>query len=142
MQEKKWENEYRTTMVCIDGYEDHVPKGRFYNPHYAEGIRFHGVVDLIKKLENMLDQMQFPQSFSLVRRFSEARPAAAERSPAEMKPHNGELATFAVRIFFRQNASWQGSVLWVEGDREESFRSVLELIFLLDSAAGAERVAQ
>jgi len=141
MQTKKWENEYRTTMVCIDGYEDRVPKGRFYNPLYAEGIRFHGVVDLIKKLENMLDQMQFPQSFSLVRRFSEAR-ASAEQSPAEMKPHNGEIATFAVRVLFRQNASWQGSILWVEGDREESFRSVLELIFLLDSAAGAEGGAQ
>ena len=141
MQTKKWENEYRTTMVCIDGYEDRVPKGRFYNPLYAEGIRFHGVVDLIKKLENMLDQMQFPQSFSLVRRFSEAR-ASAEQSPAEMKPHNGEMATFAVRVLFRQNASWQGSILWVEGDREESFRSVLELIFLLDSAAGAEGGAQ
>ena len=59
-----------------------------------------------------------------------------------MKPHNGDVATFAVRVLFRQNASWQGSILWVEGDREESFRSVLELIFLLDSAAGAEGGAQ
>ena len=140
MQAKKWANEYRTTMVCVDGYENRIPVGRFYNPLYAEGVRFHGVVDLIKKLENMLDQMQFPQSFSLVRRFSEAR-ASAEQSPAEMKPHNGEVATFAVRVLFRQNASWQGSILWVEGNREESFRSVLELMFLMDSAAGAEEAA-
>ena len=138
MQAKKWANEYRTTMVCVDGYENRIPVGRFYNPLYAEGIRFHGVVDLIRKLENMLDQMQFPQSFSLVRRFSEAR-ASAEQSPAEMKPHNGEMATFAVRVLFRQNASWQGSICWLEGKREQSFRSALELIFLMDSALCQEK---
>ena len=138
MQAKKWENEYRTTLICIDGYEDRVPKGRFYNPHYAEGVRFHGMVDLIRKLDAMLDQMQFPQSFSIVRTFSENRTAKMNQSPDAMKPHNGEVATFAVRILFRQNSSWQGSILWVEGNREESFRSVLELIFLLDSAACAE----
>ena len=55
----------------------------------------------------------------------------------------GELATFAVRIIFRQNASWQGSVVWLEGEREESFRSALELVLLMDSAlrGGGEEAA-
>ena len=44
------------------------------------------------------------------------------------------MATFAVRVLFRQNASWQGEVTWLEGKREESFRSVLELILLMDGA--------
>ena len=39
-----------------------------------------------------------------------------------------------VRILFRQNASWQGTVLWSEGSQEERFRSALELALLLDSA--------
>ena len=39
-----------------------------------------------------------------------------------------------VRILFRQNASWQGTVLWSEGGQEERFRSALELALLLDSA--------
>ena len=50
MQMKKWENEYRTTMICIDDYENQVPTGRFYNLHCEDGVRFHGVMDLIKKL--------------------------------------------------------------------------------------------
>jgi hypothetical protein len=52
------------------------------------------------------------------------------------------MATFFVRIIFRQNASWQGSVLWLEGQREQRFRSALELIFLLDNAlrSAAEKV--
>jgi hypothetical protein len=48
------------------------------------------------------------------------------------------LSTFAVRVMFRQNASWQGSVTWVEGKREEQFRSVLELLLLVKSALDQE----
>lgn len=39
-----------------------------------------------------------------------------------------------VCVLFRQNASWQGSEQWIEGAREESFRSVLELALLMDGA--------
>jgi len=46
----------------------------------------------------------------------------------------GEQETFDVKILFRQNASWQGSVVWLEQKQEQSFRSVLELILLFDSA--------
>jgi len=43
------------------------------------------------------------------------------------------------RILFRQNASWQGSVVWVEGRQEERFRSALELVLLMDSALTAQK---
>ena len=39
-----------------------------------------------------------------------------------------------MKVIFRQNASWQGTVLWLEANREESFRSVLEFALLLNSA--------
>ena len=44
-----------------------------------------------------------------------------------------------MRILFRQNASWQGSVTWLEGGRDESFRSVLELLLLMHSALETEQ---
>lgn len=49
----------------------------------------------------------------------------------------GNLATFEMRILFRQNASWQGELLWMEKNARQSFRSVLELITLMDSALRA-----
>ena len=52
----------------------------------------------------------------------------------------GKLATFAIRIQYRNNASWQGRIKWIEGDAEECFRSVLELFWLLDSAMKAESI--
>ena len=137
MQAKRWTNEYRTTLICIDRYENRVPEGRFYNPHYSEGVRFYGVIDLLVKLDRMLDEMQFPIPYTTVRSFANVPPLEAELMDKE-ECREGNVATLAVRILFRQNTSWQGSMVWIEGNREESFRSVLEFLFLLDSAASAE----
>ena len=130
---KMWENGYRTTMICIDRYDEGVPVGRFYNQSSLDGASFHGAIDLIKKMETMLDQLSIPQSFSSVRSFTE-RPVINMSEPSEEDFCKGKVATFAVKILFRQNASWQGSIAWLEGKREEPFRSVLELLLLIDSA--------
>lgn len=42
--------------------------------------------------------------------------------------------TFVIKILNTQNATWQGTIDWLEGDRNEAFRSALELIKLVDSA--------
>lgn len=133
MQERVWGNEYRTTMICVDGYENKVPTGHFYNPALKGAIPFHSMSDLLVKMENMLDEFQLPQSFTVTRAFGPQVEIPKEYDPAAGK-RGGKLCTFSVRIMFRQNASWQGSVTWLEGKREESFRSVLELILLMDSA--------
>ncbi len=44
-------------------------------------------------------------------------------------------ATFIVQIQYRQNATWQGQIVWKEKDETKKFRSELELIKLIDSAA-------
>lgn len=47
--------------------------------------------------------------------------------------------TFVVQIKATQANTWQGSVLWVEKEKKETFRSALELMKLLDSALGEEK---
>jgi hypothetical protein len=46
----------------------------------------------------------------------------------------GTLGTFVIRILNRQNATWQGVVTRVDKKEERPFRSLLELIRLIDSA--------
>jgi len=43
--------------------------------------------------------------------------------------------TFIVEIKCRQNHTWQGTVCWIEHDETVPFRSVLELLKLIESAA-------
>ena len=42
--------------------------------------------------------------------------------------------TFIVKINNQQNGTWQGQVIWAEENRNEHFRSLLELIKLMDDA--------
>ena len=126
-------NEYRTTIVCIDSYEDGVPVGRFYNPYCPEGKSFSSLTRFLVSMEEMLDEMHFPQSFLAKRSFADAAPVFVSET-AENKNPVGALGTFLVKVLFRQDADWQGSVTWVEGGRDESFRGVLELILLMDGA--------
>ncbi len=53
---------------------------------------------------------------------------------------SGKKATFVVQIQYRQNATWQGKVKWVEKNEEKPFRSALELIKLLDSAVDESNI--
>lgn len=47
--------------------------------------------------------------------------------------------TFVVEVIDQQNASWQGTVKWINTGKKENFRSALELIRLLDSALESEK---
>lgn len=126
-------DEFRTTLVCVDSYEDAILAGRLYNPYLSGGACFQSLMQFLLKMEGLLDNMQFPQPFMASRAFTQP-PDRIIQSPPATETQEGKLATFAVRVIFRQNASWQGSVTWLEGGREESFRSVLELALLMDSA--------
>ena len=124
--------EYRTSIVCIDRYRDDVPEGRIYHPGGGSSS-FRSLSQFLSRMEDHLDEWKLPRSFTAIRSFG-AAPELTPGRPEEGESKRGGLATFALRILFRQNASWQGSVTWMETGRTESFRSALELIFLTDSA--------
>ncbi|KUJ24914.1 hypothetical protein AR437_03050 [Christensenella hongkongensis] len=52
----------------------------------------------------------------------------------------GKKATFIVQIQYRQNATWQGQVVWSEKNEKKKFRSALELIKLIDSATAESEI--
>ena len=133
-------NEYRTTLVCVDDRKDGRFCGRLYNPYWEEGVPFASVMEFLTRMEDLLDQMQFPQSFTAKRTF---RGPPGQGAVSQMPPdvRQGEEATFYLKVLFRQNASWQGTVRWVETGQEESFRSVLELLLLMDSAMSGGQAA-
>lgn len=45
---------------------------------------------------------------------------------------------FILEMNNTRNQSWQGSLKWVEKHKQESFRSMLEMLRLIDSAMGNE----
>ena len=48
-----------------------------------------------------------------------------------------EKASFVVHVQFRQNATWQGTITWIDKGITQHFRSVLEMIRLMTEAVEA-----
>ena len=136
--EKQVGDAYRRIRLCIDSYDSGVPKGRYCHPGLdGEGRSFNSLTQFLVGMEEWMDQANYPQSYTARRTF--APKTELNTDVRSETPQKGALATFLIRIMFRQHASWQGSVTWIEGRSEQTFRSALELILLLDSAMSGYR---
>ena len=138
MIQRIWRSENQKILVCIDSYENGNPRGRLYN-HFAGDSCFESLSQMLILVEEMLEDLQSPQSYTTCRSFShlvEPMGTSCDSSRSQA----GEEATFELRVIFRQHTSWQGVLRWMEQKQEQSFRSVLEMILLMDSALrGLER---
>lgn len=47
-----------------------------------------------------------------------------------------EKGSFVIQILDQQNYSWQGTITWLANNERKSFRSLLELIKLIDEGLG------
>ena len=91
--------------------------GRICNLFYSDEIPFHGVMDFIKKMEPMLEQMNFPQSFSSVRTFAKApeEHRMMARNLRELSQH-----CHCVFCFGRIPAGMEVSLGWKENVKSPS----------------------
>ena len=53
-----------------------------------------------------------------------------------MEQETGARRTFVIHILNQQNATWQGTVTWLDGKQTRPFRCALELIRLMDGVIG------
>lgn len=130
--QKLWIPENRRTTVCVDSYCDGVFQGRFFTMGQMEQ-HFYSLSQFLIMMEDVLERNQVPQSYTAHRSFCTFLPAHSGSDGTGCR-RKGDMATFELKILFREHSSWQGSLLWQEQKQEKNFRSVLELILLLDSA--------
>lgn len=129
---RTWVHENRKNLICVDSYEDGVLKGRFFDA-YREMESFGSLSQFLIRMEQILEDRQEPQSYTQARTFSQLLHSDGKDGSLS-RIRRGSRATFELQILFRQHASWQGNLIWRETGMEHSFRSVLELVMLLDSA--------
>jgi len=129
-----WEDKYRTTTVWIDSFEDEILKGRLYNPMLNEEVHFESTIQFLLQMEQLMSEIGSPQSCTSTRKF--IFPCANEITAinfVSVREKQKPIATFQLRVLFRQHSSWQGILYWAEKKQEEHFRSVLELLLLMNS---------
>ncbi len=136
-------------VLCVDEIEGIFAKGRLFSAYLQCEHPFSCFEDIIHLSELIFDLNSFPQSSFGKRYFrSSSEKLKIKREDImknlqiidEKQLKRGEKGTFVVRVMFRQNATWQGTVSWVEGNKTQHFRSMLELIHLLEDALGTEAI--
>lgn len=131
--------------VLVDEYSDFDIAGRVYSAAYEKAQPFRGLAALIERMESLFNELYFPQPTHQLRGFNVRRGRGRlKRKPAqdEVKKmedsknvvESGEKATFVVHVQFRQNATWQGTIQWIDSKKTQKFRSTLEMIRLMDEA--------
>jgi hypothetical protein len=108
------------------------------NPYFKEPVAFENVISLVFIIDELQGALNFPQESMRTRSFTESSEAAAapvaRKTASEAGMTGKPIASFKLNVMFRQNASWQGGIVWIDTQTESQFRSLLELIMLLDSA--------
>jgi len=120
-------------LIAVDSYNQQVPAGRFFYPVREEHRSFSGLTQLLLQMDACMDAENTPQAFQTVRTFF-PRTGFVPGETGEKTLTAGKVSTFTVHILYRMNASWQGKLTWMEKGKTELFRSVLELIHLINSA--------
>lgn len=125
--------------VCVDAYDNGNFKGNIFNCYHNGPEVFKDSMELLNRLENTMDRLDYPQKTTKERSFlktnkndTKKRTERVQYMKDDFENKTGEKATFLIEIKHRENATWQGNIKWVEGKKEQNFRSVLELIKLMD----------
>lgn len=129
-----------TILVCVDERAGRDILGRIYYPGEEGPLVFNEIGRLLLAIDRILDELRSPESSTLARSFQKQvkiQKEPQEKAAAQSKRgaiEKGEKGTFAVQVQYRQHATWQGTVFWVEKNETQQFRSALELLKLIDGA--------
>ena len=128
-------------------FDDRLITGRLFSQYLEAPYVFTDLLRMIEKMEEIFDSKGFPQMFLKPRTFGGAgaprKKISVSVKNCAMKDNkefdntegqNTSKCTFEIAVRFRQNATWQGQIFWTERNLKQNFRSVLEMLRLMDEA--------
>ena len=128
-------------VLCVDHVKAGQFGGRMYHAYAQVPKEFKNLEEMLFEQEELYDFLNFPYPATNDRTFSDGtqrRDIVQERtrimSDKDLLSKHGDLGTFIIRVQHRQNSSWQGTLTWMERDKTVHFRSIWEMIKLVESA--------
>lgn len=136
---------FAPNLICIgvDETRSSDYSGRIWHQYQDEPIPYHNTMTLLSEMERLYNDWNFPQESTVIREFRKKNRSMEYADKKEARPQmdakriqnkKGNMGTFIVHVKYRQNATWQGEVIWAEQKKKQCFRSALELLRLMDSA--------
>ncbi len=128
-------------ILCVDALRACGPAGRLFHSYREDALPFAGADEMIFRMEELYNALNFPHPGTNERSFAPVKKTGIHyterdrimKDEALLSKH-GDLGTFIVRVQHRQNSSWQGRITWMEQDKTISFRSVWEMVKLIENA--------
>jgi len=128
-------NEMKMSVVKIFSYQDENLKGSLANPYFEKEIFFESTTQLLFLINDLQNALNFPRENMNSRSFTkESKILSSSYKDTASFAGESALATFNIKVLFRQNVSWQGSICWIDEKADAQFRSTFELIILMHSA--------
>ena len=128
-------------VVCVDGLNDRGCFGSFFHFYQEEGVPFNSLGEMLFRMDDFFDRLNFPRRSNNVRSFSgdpiEYRKDTEKEklmSDSSLLGHHGKQETFIVRVQHRQNNTWQGRITWADKNKTLTFRSIWEMVHLMENA--------
>lgn len=125
-------------LISLSDAEEGQIKGRLTALPDRKSYDFGDLAEAVLKMEELLDRQTGTLS-SPLRHFEGSGEARGGRSLSSAK-RKAPKNRFFIRIYYRQHHSWQGEIGWQNKEQRMYFRSVLELLRLIDSAAGILKI--
>lgn len=108
----------REALIKVSSYHNGVLDGCLQHPRLDGKAIIQSLSQMILLLNDLLEMEACPGS------------------PFPLLPLENEnekyKAVFRIQILFRENYTWQGRLVWQDENQETVFRSVIELIQLMD----------
>ena len=135
--------------ICVDMSHPEAPF-RLHHCSLEEPKRFKDLAELLLGIEEIFNGADFPQSSTELRTFGKKREAQKKDSKEKIglmagnmiNELKGESATFIVKVQYRQNSTWQGTVIWTEKNKKQALRRALELLKLIDGALDESGISE
>lgn len=128
-------------ILCIDKIGGCRIGGRAYHAYSNEATNITNMNQLLFELESFYNSISFPFPSVNERTFQDNEPPVRLgkgrvkiMSDEELLSKHGYLGTFIIRVQHRQHSSWQGRITWMDKNKTQYFRSVWEMVKLIDSA--------
>jgi len=128
------------SIVYLAPMHSQTMKGRVYSVHYKKSCQFNNECEMLNGMDDLFDSLTFPQATFETRDFLDKKNTHITRKAEDtMDDEMSEIlqnqkTTFIVNIQYRQNATWQGTITWVEQNITQHFRSAFEMLKLMEQA--------
>jgi len=134
-------HDIKTILIKVYSYENQNLYGTLKNSILGKVKHFENLTQMLSQVEQLLKASESNEAFSNHK--LRLRSAMQRIEPDELISRSDgkagtvrkePIATFEVKVIFQQSATWQGAIIWSDRNIEQHYRSVLEMITLMNGA--------